>query len=62
MLILLSFKYYKVMKFYFFKSTCAEDVFSGISVFTTSTSKAFALARMYFAKYNCKGEPAILAV
>lgn len=50
------------MKFYFFKSTCTKDVLSGITIFTTSTNKAFALARMYFAKNNCKGEPAILAV
>lgn len=50
------------MKFYFFKSTCTKDVFSGITVFTTSTTKAFALARICFAKHNCKGEPALLAV
>lgn len=50
------------MKFYFFKSTCTKDVFSGITVFTTSTNKAFALARMYFAKHNCKGEPAMIAI
>lgn len=50
------------MKFYFFKSTYTKDVFSGIAVFTTSTNKAFALARMYFAKHNCKGEPAMIAI
>lgn len=50
------------MKFYFFKSTCAKDVISGISIFTNSSAKAFALARRCFIAHNCKGEPTILAV
>lgn len=50
------------MHFYFFKSTVSNDTISGISIFTNSPKKAFALARKCFAKYNCKGVPAILAI
>lgn len=50
------------MKFYFFKSTCDKDFVSAISVFTTNSERAFNLARKYFAKYNCKGEPTIIAI
>lgn len=50
------------MKFYFFKSTYPKDEISGITVFTSSSKKAFALAHKLFAKYNCKGVPAILAI
>lgn len=50
------------MHFYIFKSTNEEDSISRISIFTTSTKKAFALAYNYFAKHNCKGEPAMLAL
>lgn len=51
-----------LMHFYFFKSTNEKDSISGISVFTTTRKKAFALAYNYFAKHNCKGEPAIIAI
>lgn len=50
------------MKFYFFKSTRNNDYVSTISIFTTSSEKAFNLARKYFAKHNCKGEPALIAI
>ena len=50
------------MHFYFFKSTCEKDCVSKLTIFTNSSAKAFALARRYFAKYNCKGEPAMLAI
>lgn len=50
------------MHFYFFKSTNDKDSISGISIFTSSSKKAFALARKIFAKYNCKGEPALMAI
>lgn len=50
------------MKFYFFKSTQDKDSVSAISVFTTNSEKAFNLARKYFAKHNCKGEPAMIAI
>lgn len=55
-------KLLNVMHFYIFKSTNEEDSISRISIFTTSTKKAFALAHNYFAKHNCKGEPAMLAL
>ena len=50
------------MKFYFFRSTRDKDSVSAISVFTTSSERAFNLARKYFAKHNCKGEPALIAI
>nr|DAG97119.1 MAG TPA: hypothetical protein [Crassvirales sp.] len=50
------------MHFYFFKSTCDKDSVNHLSIFTSSSAKAFALAHRYFAKYNCKGEPAMLAI
>lgn len=50
------------MKFYFFKSTIDKDYVRTISVFTTSSKKAFNLARKYFAKNKCKGEPALIAI
>ena len=50
------------MHFYFFKSTCDKDSISNLNIFTSSSSKAFALARRYFAKCNCKGEPAMIAI
>ena len=50
------------MKFYFFKSTNNKYFVSTISVFTTSSEKAFNLARKYFAKHKCKGEPALIAI
>lgn len=49
-------------KFYFFKSSADNDVMSGITVFTTNLRKAFALARICFAKNNCKGEPELMAI
>lgn len=51
-----------LMHFYFFKSTKENDALSGITVFTTSSKKAFALAYNYFAKYNCKGVPELIAI
>lgn len=51
-----------LMHFYFFKSTNEKDSISRISVFTTSSKKAIALAHNYFAKHKCKGEPAIIAI
>ena len=51
-----------VMHFYIFKSTNEEDSISRISIFTTSTKKAFALAQYYLDKHNCQGEPAMLAL
>lgn len=50
------------MHFYFFKSTYAKDVISGVTIFTDSSKKAFALAHNYFAKIGCKGKPALLAI
>lgn len=50
------------MRFYFFKSTNKNDSISGISIFTKDIKKAFALARNCFNKYNCKGEPVIIAI
>lgn len=49
-------------KFYFFKSSVDNDVMSGITVFTDSIAKAFRLATKHFAKYNCKGEPQLMAI
>lgn len=37
-----------IMHFYFFKSTCDKDSISNLNIFTSSSSKAFALARRYF--------------
>ena len=51
-----------IMHFYFFKSTCDKDSISNLNIFTSSSSKAFVLARRYFANHNCKGEPAMLAI
>ena len=50
------------MHFYFFKYTKENDALSGITVFTTSSKKAFALAHNYFAKHNCKGVPELIAI
>lgn len=50
------------MYFYFFKSTNEKDFISGISVFTSTRKKAISLARNYFAKHKCKGEPAFIAL
>lgn len=50
------------MRFYFFKSTNCNDYVSGISIFTTTRRRAMTLARNYFAKLGCKGEPAIMAI
>ena len=50
------------MKFYFFRSTRNKDYIRTISVFTKSSEQAFNLARKYFAKHNCKGEPTIIAI
>lgn len=50
------------MKFYFFRSTHNNDSVSAISIFTTSSEKAFNLAHKYFAKHKCKGEPALIAI
>ena len=55
-------KLINLMRFYFFKSTNEKDSISGISVFTSTRKKAIALAHNYFAKHNCKGEPAIIAI
>ena len=51
-----------VMKFYFFKSSCKNDMLNNIIIFTTNHVKAFALARMYFIKNKCKGEPTLLVI
>ena len=51
-----------IMHFYFFKSTCDKDSISNLNIFTSSSLKAFALARRYSAKCNCKGEPAMIAI
>lgn len=51
-----------LMHFYFFKSTNEKDSISGITVFTSSPKKAFALAHKLFAKCKCKGVPALLAI
>lgn len=50
------------MHFYLFKSTNEKDSVNRISIFTTSSHKAFALAHNYFAKHGCKGKPALLAI
>lgn len=50
------------MHFYFFKSTNEKDSVSRLSIFTSSSKKAIALAHNYFAKYNYKGEPVMLAI
>lgn len=50
------------MHIYFFKSTNEKDSISRISIFTSTRKKAIALARNYFAKHKCKGEPAMLAI
>lgn len=50
------------MHFYFFKSTNKKDSINRISIFTTTRKKAIVLANNYFAKHNCKGEPAIIAI
>lgn len=50
------------MHFYLFKSTNEKDSISRINVFTTNRKRAIALAYSYFAKHNCKGEPAIIAL
>ena len=50
------------MKFYFFKSTIDKDSVRTISIFTTSSKKAFNLAHKYFAKNKCKGKPALIAI
>lgn len=50
------------MHFYIFVSTKPNDAVNRISIFTNSRIKAFALAHNYFAKHNCKGEPAIIAI
>lgn len=55
-------KLINLMHFYFFKSTNEKDSISGISVFTYTRKKAIALAHNYFAKHNCKGEPAIIVI
>ena len=55
-------KLINLMHFYFFKSTNEKDSISGITVFTSSPKKAFALAHKLFAKHKCKGEPAIIAI
>ena len=51
-----------IMHFYFFFFFCVKDSISNLNIFTSSSSKAFALARRYFANHNCKGEPAMLAI
>lgn len=51
-----------IMHLYFFKSTCDKDSVSNLSIFTNSSTRAFTLAHRYFAKHNCKGEPAMLAI
>lgn len=55
-------KLINLMHFYFFKSTNEKDSISGITVFTNSPKKAFALAHKLFAKCKCKGVPALLAI
>lgn len=51
-----------ISKFYFFKSNISNDEMSGISVFTTSLRKAYALAFKQFVKHNCKEVPVLLAI
>lgn len=50
------------MHFYFFKSTKEGDSISGLTVFTSSRRKAFALASKCFVKCNCEGVPAIMTI
>lgn len=50
------------MHFYFFKSTNEKDYVSGISVFSTNHRRAMTMARKYFAKFGCKGEPVLMAI
>lgn len=51
-----------IMHIYFFKSTCAKDSISNLTIFTSNRIKAYVLAHRYFVKHNCKGEPAMLAI
>lgn len=51
-----------LMHFYFFESTNKKDSIRRITIFTTSSKKAIALAHNCFAKHNCKGEPVMLAI
>lgn len=55
-------KIINIMRFYFFKSTNKKDYVSGISIFTTTSKRATILARNYFVKLGCKGEPAMMAI
>lgn len=50
------------MHFHFFKSTYSKDTINGISIFTNSAKKAYALAYNYFVKNNLKGEPLRLTI
>lgn len=51
-----------IMHIYFFKSTCDKDSISNLTILTSNRIKAYALAHRYFAKCNCKGEPAMLVI
>ena len=51
-----------IMHIYFFKSTCDNDSISNLTILTSNRIKAYVLAHRYFAKYNCKGEPAMLVI
>ena len=51
-----------IMHIYFFKSTCDKDSISNLTILTSNSIKAYVLAYRYFAKCNCKGEPAMLAI
>ena len=51
-----------IMHIYFFKSTCDKDSISNLTILTSNRIKVYVLAYRYFAKCNCKGEPAMLAL
>ena len=51
-----------IMHIYFFKSTCDKDSISNLTILTSNRIKAYVLAYRYFAKCNCKGEPAMLVI
>lgn len=49
-------------KFYFFKSSVDSDNISGLTVFANSLQKAVNYARKTFAKFDCVGEPQLMAI
>ena len=51
-----------MLHFYFFKSTCKNDVVNNLNIFARSSKIAFILANRYFDKHNCKGKPELLEI